>query len=67
MVIIEVGRYGVTTRFEYETIQEAAEEALMDLETDQSFPQRIIDNGEVVWEFSDINTFRAELEKLKSA
>ena len=66
MIILEVGRHGTTVKWEHQNIKEAVEDALSQLKHDQSFPQKITEDGKIVWEFKDMDTFRDQLEKLIS-
>ena len=65
MIILEVKRYGITNQFKCESIKEAINDALSDLDNNLSFPSKIIKNDTVIWEFNNIYTLRDELEKLK--
>jgi len=64
LVILEVYRYGILYKNEFESIAEAACVALNELDYGSSFPHRIIKDSEVIWEYKNLNILRDELKKL---
>lgn len=49
IVTLMVRHYYAPYVFEFDSVEEAAREAVRQLDNDQSFPDRIIEDGRVVW------------------
>ena len=64
MIKLFVDRYHISTVFEHETFQEAAEDAIDQLNSDMSYPVKIMENDKVLWE--DNGPFGEALVKLRS-